>query len=99
MMKGRSSDDRPFSFFLRTNANSVRVNFAIKASSASGRTWLLASGQLRVSEAGSGFESLHPRENGKRLRDGIGKDRFAVSEPVPAALPRRWPRSFPSLAV
>jgi hypothetical protein len=27
-----------------------------EASNASGRTWLLASGQLRASEAGTGFE-------------------------------------------
>jgi hypothetical protein len=56
-------------------------------------------GQLRASEAGSGFESLHPTRTADACARITAEDRFAISEPVPAALTRRCPRSFLPLAL
>jgi hypothetical protein len=54
-------------------------------------------GQLRASEPGSSFESLHPMR--MSTLGTRAADRFAISEPVPAALAHRSPRSFSALAL
>jgi hypothetical protein len=69
---------------------------ADEASNASGRTWLLASGQLRVSEAGSGLEiakrSFADRIGKQQLKTGTGGACAPLSEILPAARVARFVR-------
>jgi hypothetical protein len=70
-----------------------------EASNASGRKWLLVSGQLRANEAGTGSE-IAKRSFADSVAPASGiLIGWSNAKPEPATLTRRCPRSFHPLAL